>query len=402
MIALRDRCRSRRAAPALIAVLLLSGCAGHQLSSARTAFYAGRPAEAAQLLAEAKTTGRDRVLVLMERGTMRMAAGDYMGSVADFIQAHDEVERMTAVQVAQGTTSLVVNDTVQDYTGVPFERTLLHAMAAHDHFAVADWEKAAVEARRILNTLEDKARGDYPDVAYARYLAGFCLQMMDDESNAALQFRKAAALVPGLAIDDRTGRIGPASAASGPAELVCFIFIGGLHNPAAGSSVSKLEKAAFAEIHHEGQLLGRSHNLSDTVDLAFTTEQKEAAKKLAKTAARVAIKETVSYQIAQDNELLGELVRLILVGILEQPDLRRWETLPRWLQVARVPCPADLTSFDVVFKNHQGVTTRTVSVTEPLARRRNTFVSYCRDLPTTTVVAPAPAPAPAAVDPATR
>ena len=95
-------------------------------------------------------------------------------------------------------------------------------------------------------------------------------------------------------------------------------------------------------------------------------------------------------------------MRLILVGILEQPDLRRWETLPRWLQVARVPCPADLTSFDVVFKNHQGVTTRTVSVTEPLARRRNTFVSYCRDLPTSTVVAPTLAPAPAAVDPATR
>ena len=372
--------RSIRALPAA-AALLLAGCVGPRLDSARTAFYAGRPAEAAQMLADVKTNNRDRVLVLMERGTMRMAAGDYAGSVADFIQAHDELERMTTIQVAQDTTSMVINDTVQDFTGEPYERTLMHVLASHDHRAAGNWENAAVEARRTLNTLEPKVRGDYPDVAYARYVAGFCLQMVDDDSNAALQFRKAAELAPGVAIDDRTGRLGGAGAETWTNELVCFILLGGMRGTAIRPAGHLVDKPLHAEIRAGGQLLGRSHNLSDALDLAFTTEQKQAAKKLAKTAARVAVKETVAYQIERENEVLGELVRLILIGLFEQPDTRRWETLPRWLQVARVPCPADLSSFDVDIKNSAGATVRHLTVTQPLTHRHRTFVSVVRDLP---------------------
>lgn len=382
-MAQKPRVLNARSAPLVLAALLASACTSMRLDESRQHFYAGRPNEAAAALAEEKTTGRDRVLILMERGTARMAAGDYERSAQDFIQAHDEIERMTAIQVAQDTTSMAINDTVQDYHGPPYERTLLHAFTAKDHLAVQHWENAAVEARRILESLDAKARGDYPDVAYARYLAGFCLELMDDKSNAALQYRKAGELTPGLTINDRTGRLGAeaADAEPWPAELVCFILIGGTHQGGSAASRRPADKPMYAEIRHEGRTLGRSYPLSDTVDLAFTTGQKEAARKLAKTATRVVIKETVAYQVSRENELLGELVRLILVGLLEQEDVRRWETLPRWLQVARVSCPEDLKEFDVVFRNASGGIARTVHLQQPLGRRRNTFVSFCRDLP---------------------
>jgi hypothetical protein len=80
---------------------------------------------------------------------------------------------------------------------------------------------------------------------------------------------------------------------------------------------------------------------------------------------------------------------------MERPDIRRWETLPRWLQVARVPCPPDLDSFDVVLKTFNGVTIRTIHVEKPITRRRNTFVSFCRDIvPAASSVVTSPAKAP--------
>lgn len=301
---------------------------------------------------------------------------------------------------------MVINDSVQNYRGTPYERTLLHAFAATDHLALSDWESAAVEARRILISLDPGARGDYPDVAYARYMAGLCLQLIDDDSNAALQFRKAAEVATAVPIDDRTGRLGPEAAQSGtwPAELVCFVQIGATpRGDTTWKDRGTPEKTMYAEIVHDGKVLGRSYNLSDTVELGFTTAQKQAVKKAVKSAARIAAKETIAYQVGHDNALMGELVRLVLIGLLEQPDTRRWETMPRWLQVARVPCPPDLKSFDVIFKTSSGVTTRTVTVTQPLGRRRNTFVSFCRDLPVYTGPArdlqpkiPAAPPVPAA------
>ena len=71
------------------------------------------------------------------------------------------------------------------------ERTLLHAFTAKNHLAQANFENAAVEARRIIESLTPEKKGDYPDDAYSRYMAGFCLEMMDDRSNAELEYRKA-------------------------------------------------------------------------------------------------------------------------------------------------------------------------------------------------------------------
>jgi hypothetical protein len=100
-----------------------------------------------------------------------------------------------------------------------------------------------------------------------------------------------------------------------------------------------------------------------------------------KTVARVAVKEAIAASVeSETSDVFGDLVRLVLIGLLEEPDTRQWETLPRSLQVVRVPCPDGLTEFDVVFKNAAGHTTDTLRVAAPLQRHRNTYVSFCRDL----------------------
>lgn len=374
---------------AAAALGLASGCASTALQSARHDFYAGRVEQASRQLAEAQP-GQDRVLFWMERGTIRQAAGDYTNSTRDFIEAYDRIEELQTYSMSRGGASMVVNDTVQEYRGFPYERTLLHAFTAKNHLAQARWEDAAVEARRTIASLEPEAKGDYPEDAYSRYMAGFCLELIGDRSNAALQYRRAAEVAGGIGIDDQTGRLGPrpdtntaarVDESAWPAELVCFILMG---RAPQGNNVWRddwsISRTAYAEIVADGKVLGRSYNLADTLDLAFTTEQKEAARKMVKTVARVAVKESIAYQIEQDNELLGELVRFVLIGLLEKPDTRRWETLPRYLQVARVPCPPDLKEYTVVFRNHEGGQLGSIRVTTPLHRKGKTFVSFCRDL----------------------
>ncbi|MBU0679105.1 MAG: hypothetical protein KJ626_13450, partial [Verrucomicrobia bacterium] len=215
----------------------------------------------------------------------------------------------------------------------------------------------------------------------------------------ALQYRLADALLPNLRIDQATGWLYPDASPpeAGPAdtfvppprghpewdtELVVFVLLGRSPRGGVGRGNAPLFQPSFAEIHHEGKLLGRSYTLGDTVDLAYTTEQKEAASKLAKTASRVVLKEVIagSVQSATDNEALGDLVRMILIELMEHPDTRRWETLPRWLQVARVPCPPDLRDYEVIFRDGTGTVLGSLNVSQPLTRYRDTFVSFCRDI----------------------
>ena len=384
---------------ALLAVAGLgAGCATPGLEAARQNYYLGRTAEADRVLETAKPPEKDQVLFLMERGAIRQGAGRYEDSAKDFDAAARRLEELQTYSLSKGAASWVVNDGVQNFRGAPFERTMVHVMAAKNYLALGAWDDAAVEARRIIKSLEPDLRGKYPEDAYSRYMAGFCLEMIDDASNAGLQYRRASELMGGLAVDDRTGRIytrpppgpdgqpapPPAEAAEPwPAELVVFIMIG--RAPRADTQWYENwqpEPAAYAEIYAGEKCLGRSYNLADTVELAFRTEKIQALQKTAKTVGRIILKEGVAQAIEHNtqNDALADLVRIILIGWLEQPDVRRWETLPRWMQVARVRAPDDLSGIKVVFKNFSGNTLRTTEISHPWSRRRSTFITFCRDI----------------------
>ncbi|MBM4144311.1 MAG: hypothetical protein FJ225_12075 [Lentisphaerae bacterium] len=387
-----------RAGGLLLGVLLFaSGCATHSLNGVRRDFYAGRLDAAGAALESMRVPSRDRLLFLLERGTVEQARGAYAESARNFIQAADVVEELETYSLSRGGASFVVNDNVQEFKAAPFERTLLHAFAAQSHLALGHWENAAVEARRIIHELTPDRLGKYPADAYSRYVAGFCLELTDDPSNAALQYREADALAGWLRVDESNGRLSPAGEGTAPPEpaaawapgaeggeareLVCFFLAG--RTPGGSdlfASVWPGSSRVYADLYAGGRYLGRGHTLADTAALAFTNEQLQNARKTAKALARIALKEGIATAVEQNDELMGALVRFVLIGLLEQPDVRRWETLPRWLGVARVPCPPDLAEFDVVLRNQAGTELKRVRVTEPLQKRGRVFVSLCRDV----------------------
>ena len=372
--------------------LCAAGCATTNIDQARRSFYAGHPHQADVLLNTLDASGlhhKDEVLYLMERGMIRQCAGDYEGSAEDFIRATDRLEELETYSVSKDGTSLIVNDTVQSFKGRPYERSLLHAFAAQSHMAMGHWNDAGVEARRLLQTLDPERRGDHPDVAYGRYIAGFCLALTDDQSNAEIQFQKAAELAPTSNLVTSTGAFlvtdpkAPTPGAEWPNELVCFVAMGRAHGGWAYTGpTTESEQTGYAEFYHKGRYMGRSYTLDDTTILAARAEQADALRTSAKTGARIAIKEGLALTVDAntDGSGWGDLTRLILIGLLEHPDTRNWNTLPRWLQVARMPCPPDLQGYDVVFKNPSGHTTMSTFVAGPLEKHRNIYVSMCRDL----------------------
>ncbi len=370
---------------AAVALVLLAGCATRALHTARFEFYQGRLDQADRSL-DGSAPRQDRVLFLMERGMVRLFLGRYADSARDFIAAYDRLAELETYSLSRGGASMVANDTVQDFRGFPYERTLLHAFTAKSHWAGGDWENAAVEARRLLQSLDPDVLGEYPDIAYARYVAGAAFELIGDDSNARLQYRKAAELATGARVDPESGRTEGLAPAPGQAELLCFVLMGRAPNP---QRMVLQDLNPHAELYAGPTRLGRSQPLTDTADLAFTSQQKDAARQVVKTVARVAMKEGIAHQIEKDNELLGELVRFVLIGLLEQPDTRRWETLPRYLHVARVPCPPDLKEFTVTFRTSGGAPLASRTVSAPLRRYGNLFVSFVRD-----VGGPPPVPGP--------
>lgn len=368
----------------------LIGCTSPPLQTARVNFYAGKFEQANTNLATIPQGDKDEILYLMERGMVRQNLGQYESSAMDWRRAGDLDARLDTYSISQGASSLIVNDRTLAFRGMPFERTLMYAFLAQNYLAVANWDYAAICARNIIKKLE--ALDGFPDIAYGRYMAGFCLELINDEGNAAIQYRYAAQMLTNhVLVDPLSGDILPkTNDAHGtmvlnklafktePAELVCFITLGRM-------PVGEIQNdfyaqlPPYAEIYCNETYLGRSYPLANTAALMEASQRRLAAIQLAKDATRIATKAAISEAVKQQNDTLGALVFLALFA-MEAPDDRCWETLPLWLEVARVPCPADLQSYTVVFKSAAGATLGHKVVTTPLTRRGPIFISFCRDL----------------------
>lgn len=359
----------------VLLLLATSGCATSRVEEARRSFYAGNPAQAAALLDDTPALSKEPVLTLMERGSFRQASGDYEASVRDWLKAIDTADELDYLSVSRSTGSLLVNDRLLAFRGEPYERVLLHAFAAGSYLAMGIWDDAAVEARRIARALDNL--DGFPDDPYSHYVAGFCFEMLDEPDDAAIEYGKVAKLLPTLAIDPLTGRIGPATNTTD--ELICFVLVGRLAGPGAAAANMRWGPAPYAEFFAGDRYLGRSHVLTNVRHLMTLTQRRRAAMKTAKTVTRVVVKDQVAHAVSDHNEMLGALTWLALFA-MEQPDTRQWESLPLHLEVARVPCPRDLKSYTVILKNSRGTAIEQRAITAPIARRGNIRFSFFRAL----------------------
>ena len=388
----RKRSRARHASVCRVALIpcvlvwvsaLASGCASSNLASARANFFLGRYDTAAASLIKEPKKDKDRVLFLMERGMIRQAAGAYTDSAHDWLDAHLLADRLDYFSVSKQSTSMLINDSVLSFRGMSYERSLLHAFAAKSYFALSLWDDAAVEARNNIGRLEQ--RGKYPDDPYSRYMNGFCLEMSGDRDGARVQYNVANTLLGKSIVETTTGKIGactvdgPTSPPAYTHELICFVGIGRpSFAPGAGTDRWRWGPRPYARVRDsKGVLLGRSISLNTTDHLSLQTRDVNKVMRGVKTVTRIAVKEIAAEMLEDEYEFAGELLRVLLFA-LEQPDNRRWQTLPEWLQVVRVPCPADLDQFSLEFVGMDGRVVAKQTITTPVTKRGNAYVSFAR------------------------
>lgn len=374
-----------------VAAFLTVGCSSVSIDKARSNFYAGRFAQANENLKDIPPDDKDAILFLSERGMIRQNLRLYDESNKDWREATEINDRLAKYSFSRETSSLFANDGVLTYRGMPFERTLLYTFLAKNYLAQHNWDYAAICARNIIAHLENP--NGFPDIPYSRYMAAFCLEMINDKGNAAIQYRAAVKIMKNMSIDPDSGLISVVSSnipdgaqTNSPAvktpgletcELVCFIGIGKM--PKWCQSEYEYDMAPFAEIYSEDKYLGRSYPFANTAELMIDSKKRLAVLQAAKDVTRVVVKEVISESVESQNQALGDITRLILFA-LEQPDNRCWETLPLWLEVARVPCPPAPQSFKVVFKTSSRVVLKSKTIQAQISRRGNIFIAFCRDV----------------------
>lgn len=374
---------------ASVMMVFMSGCSTPMLDRARTAYYKGDPDEALVCLENADVPERDRILFLMERGTIYQAAGKFQESAHDYNEAYDLLAKMDTLSVSRGASSLVVSDNMLNFYGYPFERSYLHVLSAITYMAQADWQGAGVEGRRIINSLKSDKIKDYPEDAFSRYMAGLCMELVDDPSNARVEYRKASKLSLSLDISD-TGQIslkkgkdtklvaglanGTASNDVGDHELVCIILMGRIADYSVGLPLSRGFTPPVVGLNYNDKALGYAYNMVDLSYLAVKSEQQVILKAGVKTTGRIIGKQIVADAISEQNELLGFITWMALF-MLEQPDFRHWETLPRYINVGRVSCPDGLDNIELSIN---GGGKKSIRLSTPVRQNGVLFLAFDR------------------------
>lgn len=347
--------------------LSLTGCTSSNLDAYRQEYYAANFIN--PQIAEINVNSRDYVLALMERGMLYQASGQHTLAIRDWLDAASRISDLDYIRLSEKASSLIINDYTQAYTGKPYERALLHAFTAQSFFALQEWREAAVEARLIADGLE--SLNGFPDDPYTRYVAALAFEFILDYQGARIEYTRANELLPTLHIDPASGAIASHTSTASPPlpddQLIGLIGIGRAPRPQTPQSYAnqKWGHHPYVDVIIDGQTIGRSYTLNTTANLLAATQERLAAIQLAKTASRIIIKDSIADAVADENPLMGEILRLLLYA-MEVPDTRSWQTLPNWLQVIRIPFPQADAPIELHFKSAGGRTLKITRLTRSL------------------------------------
>lgn len=415
----RAQRRTRRLATALLVASFASACATPGvIDRARGQLRGGDANAALETLADADVPSRDRLLLLLDRGLVAHAAGRHRDSIAAFAEADDLIERLDIVSLREQGVALVVNDRARSYRGESGERLWIRTFQMLNYLSLGEPEGAAVEARRALVVLDEHPETLAAD-AVTRLLVAMCFEAAGQPESAAVEYRKLAAATstgapPGVLRAAwlnarRTARPDEADALAKrlpetvlaearrelearDGELVLVLAAGFVPPKRAGDLfVSADLRIAFPyypvgfdgrvpalAVRVDGEPRTSSVVTTRLIDVARAALEERGARIAARQTARVVAKYNIAHSVSRQDELAGELVRLLLF-VLEQADTRGWETLPATLSLAQVPLPEGEHDVDVTVSTGTGTWRARLDDVAVRAGRR-TFVSLRPDV----------------------
>jgi hypothetical protein len=408
----------------VLSTLLTSGCAGNYL--ARTAGvrasyeredYTGALKQLEQLQTQEKDSSKqqDRLLLLMDRGMVLHAAGQWAESIEVFAEADRVAGELDITSVSEEAKTLATSERERAYRGEDFERLMISVLQALNYAQLGQDEDALVEVRRVnerLQKMVDDEKKPYQQLAIARYLGGVLYEDQGDWDSAYIDYAKALELAPDLGplaepvlrLARRTGRdeayeqlqtkypdLGHAPLAPDEGQVVVVVETG----------LSPQKQSATRNRDDAGELIavptfvdrGRAPQAQVSVltpgssgdstprtqaattvtsisDVAKVNLEDRVGRMLLKQVAGVAMKAGLAGAAgaATKSKEVAALTFLVL-NAMNAPDLRSWLSLPAEFQLARFRLPAGKHTLEVA----AGGRTKQVEV-EVKPRRVSTVV----------------------------
>lgn len=354
----------------LLLPALLSGCASLSGADYRGQYLSGDfDGAIATLQAPAFQSDRNALLVAMEQGSIYHDSGDYASSIKALRAAEKTLEAQETISASDQAKTMVANDWAASYKGEYSERLWVHSYLMMDYLLLNDFQSAAVEARKALKVFDQYPKALENDW-FTRALVALSFEMVGKINDAYIEYKKLAELMPSASpiaaplvrLGNALGFVGDVekfkklvpeslagTSASGNAELILFVGSGSIPVKTTGELFAPPDlRISFPRYAYYD---GSGGNISITLDnqpavytqissnlsqLAQHSLDERGKLLLAKAAARTSIKHNLAHNIKEQNEVAGELVKLLFF-VLEEADTRSWRTLPANLTLVRLP-----------------------------------------------------------------
>ena len=184
---------------ALLGLLLCSGCATDYVArthGARAAYEGEDYPRALRALEAEEKQGseKDKLLVLLDRGMVLHAAGQWKESIQVLAEADRLSAELDAVSVSEEAGALLSNERQRAYRGEDFEKLMISVLQALNYAQLGQDEEALVEVRRVNERLEKMVvdeKKPYEQLAIARYLGGVLREDERDWDGAFIDYAKS-------------------------------------------------------------------------------------------------------------------------------------------------------------------------------------------------------------------
>ncbi len=349
-------------------LILATGCVSAPLKEARNAFYSNQYQKAADSLSKPESvSGRDKLLLYMEKGLILHQMGRYEESVQEFLKASDLMKKQDIISVSQQAASLVTTEWVTEYKGEYSERLWVHTYLMMNFLLLGKYESALVEAKQ-----SDAVIAQYPVALsndyFTRALIALCYELLGEINDAYIVYKKMAESMPDpsvimpklyryalrLGFQDEAAKYKATMSTrpeeEGAAEVILFVGEGRAPKKIPGNIVLPPSiRISFPQYQYQSPSHTQIIVADDSKQLSIATVSTSldavarsslslrGTRLMTKEAARVIAKETMARAFEKkNNDLLGALFRAVLF-ITEEPDTRSWETLPGALHLVRIP-----------------------------------------------------------------
>ncbi|MEM6987564.1 MAG: hypothetical protein AAF499_13615, partial [Pseudomonadota bacterium] len=179
-----------RPAAAALALASLVGCATPAFDQARALHHGGDSQAALVYLEEAEPDipDRDRLVLLLERGTLELYNGRFDDAAKSFVAAVDYIDDQDRISVSDEARALLSNEATKRYTGETSERLLAHTYAMLSFLLAGNPESAAVEARRATKRLESE-KDTLANAQFSRAVIALTFEMAGQYNDAYVSAR---------------------------------------------------------------------------------------------------------------------------------------------------------------------------------------------------------------------